>query len=209
MPIVLKLDNPKGQCVSVWKTTETLEDLLQKTKLSDEERVTMNSFSNESRKREWLAVRTLLQSLRPFCPTIKYKDNGKPYLADGSEEISISHSGPYIAIALTKIGTPGVDIEQVHPKIKRIAERFVNEKEKAFIKEDTLIEQLCLLWCAKEVLYKIHPKGMLSFKNNLLVSPFILSDTGQMEGTINVNNSSSVHKLSYHKIDNCMLVYTD
>jgi phosphopantetheinyl transferase len=208
MPVILKFEIPEGQCTAVWKITESLEELLKRTKLTDEEKATLANYKNELRKCEWVAVRTLLQELRPLGPVIKYQQNGRPYLTDNSEEISISHSGQYIAISLGPEKNIGVDIEHIHPKIKKIAERFVNEKEKAFIKEDTLVEQLCILWCAKEVLYKTHPEGMLSFKNNLLVSPFILAENGEMEGTIIKDNHKWIHKLAYKRLNDYMLVYT-
>lgn len=207
MPVILQTEN-LGQYTAVWRIEENLEALLKKVQLATEELQILESYTNENRKKEWLAVRALLQSLRPSCPVIKYKENGKPYLTDGSEEISISHSGPYIAIALSKSHLPGVDIEQASPRIKRIAERFVNEQERTFLTERTLIEQLCLIWCAKEVLYKIHPEGMLNFKNNLLVSPFTLADKGEFEGFIIKDTNRSAHKLQYLRIDNYMLVYT-
>lgn len=209
MPIILKTESPQGQCTAVWKVTETLDQLLGKTTLTSEERKSLSFIRNENRQKEWIAVRTLLQELRPTKPIIKYHENGKPYLMDNSEEISISHSGQYIAIALSKGRTPGVDIEHVHPKITRIAERFVSDDEKKWLTEETMIEQLCLLWCAKEVLYKIHPEGMLNFKNHLLVAPFTLADKGTLEGTILKDGAESAHKLAYQRIDDYMLVYTE
>jgi len=211
MPLLLNTGNTKGQCTAVWQVTESLETLLKTTTLTIEEQDTLEGFKNESRQREWLAVRTLLQHLRPKKPVIKYKENGKPYLTDGSEEISISHSGLYIAIALSSMHVPGVDIEHIHPKIKRIAQRFLHDKEKAFLSmaENIAVAQLCTIWCVKEVLYKIHPKGMLSFKNNLLVSPFTLANEGQLEGFIIENGTQTPYSLTYKRIGEYMLVYAN
>ncbi len=209
MPVILKNEAPGGRCTAVWQVTESLETLLGKTTLNPEERKTLAQFRNESRQREWIAVRTLLQELRPNKPVIKYKENGKPYLDNSSEEISISHSGQYIAISLSKSGIPGVDIEHIHPKIKRIADRFVSDMEKKMLNDDTLIEQLCMIWCAKEVLYKIHPEGMLNFKNHLLVLPFALGDEGMLEGHILKDNREQSHKLAFKKIGEYLLVYTN
>jgi 4'-phosphopantetheinyl transferase len=209
MAIILKTESPQGQCTAVWKVTETLEQLLGKTTLTSEERKSLSFIRNEARQREWIAVRTLLQELRPAKPVIKYHENGKPYLMDNTEEISISHSGQYIAIALSKGNLPGVDIEHVHTKILRIAERFVSDDEKKALQENIMVEQLCLMWCAKEVLYKIHPEGMLNFKNHLLVSPFILDGKGSLEGFILKEGAKTSHKLAYQRIDDYMLVYTE
>jgi len=207
MAVILKTEYPGGVSIAVWKVTETMDELLKQTHLSAAEEESFNTSKNEARKKEWLAVRALLQQLRPARPVIKYKENGKPYLSGSPEGISISHSGQYIAIALGKQAQTGVDIEQIHPKIKRIAERFVNEKEKVFLKESILLEQLCLIWCAKEVLYKMHPAGMLNFKSNLFVSPFDVTEKGEIEGHIIENSTDKLYMLAYQKIDNYMLVY--
>lgn len=207
MPIIVQTES-QGQQTAVWKIEESTKTLLRQVRLTNEEQQALEGYSNENRKKEWLAVRVLLQNLRPSCPVIKYKENGKPYLTDGSEEISISHSGLFVAIALSKSHLPGIDIEQVHSRIEKIAVRFINEQEKVFLKDDTRIEQLCIIWCAKEVLYKIHPEGMLNFKSNLLVAPFKLADKGELEGIILKDNTKSTHKMHYQRIDNYLLVFT-
>jgi 4'-phosphopantetheinyl transferase len=209
MPVILKIPSKEGQMTAVWEITETEKDLLSKILLSFKEENIFYTIKSEQRKREWLAVRALLQELLPERPEILYKENGKPYLMGNSTHISISHSGIYVAIALHPSINPGVDIELIHPRVQKISGRFINDSEKAFIKEKNLIEQLCIIWCCKEVLYKIHPEGMLRFKENLVIDPFIYEGGGQLKGTIITPERKSCYRLSYKTINNYILVYSD
>mgnify|MGYP000016543064 CR=1 FL=1 len=62
---------------------------------------------------EWLAVRVLLYTLSGEEKEIAYHPSGKPYLADASASLSISHTKGYVAVVLGLPGREvGIDIEQ-------------------------------------------------------------------------------------------------
>jgi 4'-phosphopantetheinyl transferase len=208
MPVILKKTTPNGLLIGVWEITEPYNELLKMAALNPEESATLNSFKNENRRMQWLAVRTLLSEFISPRPTILYKENGKPFLPGNTMDISISHSGNMAAISLNKNKPTGIDIEEIHTKIHKIATRFVNNAEMAYLNQTTLTEQLCIVWAAKEVLYKIYPEGMLSFKENLSVDGFQLTDNIDLKGTITKEGKSQVYKLVSHKIKNYVLVYT-
>lgn len=209
MPVILETSTPSGLTAGVWQITENENELLKLANLTGEEKQLFLSFKNEGRRLQWLAVRALLSSFLSPRPTIAYQENGKPYLPGRKEDISISHSGTLAAIALSPSGTPGIDVEEIHPKIHKIAERFINSEENKYLQQNTLTEQLCIIWAAKEVLYKIHPEGLLSFKENLSVGPFTLADNFQLKGTINKDGKITHHKLTCTKLGNYVLVYTE
>ncbi|HTB07725.1 MAG TPA: 4'-phosphopantetheinyl transferase superfamily protein [Bacteroidia bacterium] len=209
MPAIIKIDSPDGQLTGVWEITEPENELLKKVALTEAEKATLATFKATARRLQWLAVRALLQEFRTNNPVIEYKENGKPFFADHSEEISISHSGKLAAIALHASKTPGVDAEELHPRIHKIASRFINSEEQAYMEDNTLLEQLCTIWAAKEVLYKIHPKGLLSFRENFLISRFNMADTGTIKGTIRKGNIATEHNMAYKKVGNYILVYTN
>jgi 4'-phosphopantetheinyl transferase len=209
MPAILKINGQNGQQTGVWEITEQQNELLKKVILTEAEKAVLLSYKSSGRRLQWLAVRALLQEFRPTNPVIEYKENGKPFFYTHNEEISISHSGKLAAIALHPTNIPGVDAEEIHPRIKKIASRFLNNEEEAYLEENTIIEQLCIIWAAKEVLYKIHTEGMLSFKENLFISPFELKDNGQLKGTIKKDKDISNHIMMYKKVSNYVLVYTE
>jgi len=208
MPAILKKPDHNGISIGLWEITEPYTDLLKMAGLTVEENTTLTSFKNESRRMQWLAIRVLLGQFISPRPTILYKENGKPYLEGNSTEISISHSGNMAAIALSNTIIPGIDVEQIHPKINKIASRFVNDEGIDYLNQQTLTEQLCIVWAAKEVLYKVNAEGMLSFKENISIAGFHLAKEIELQGTIRKDGKSTVHKLASQKIKNYVLVHT-
>jgi 4'-phosphopantetheinyl transferase len=101
---------------------------------SDEERA--QEFARHSRRESSRGARALLRRLlasefgiAPSAYRIEAESHGRPFLAPVSAEmrapmISISHSGPYLAVAAAKSGELGVDVECWKPgrDIERLAE---------------------------------------------------------------------------------------
>ena len=81
--------------------------------------------------------------------TILYKENGKPYFANGPY-FNISHSGDYAVMAVANKEV-GVDIEENKPKDMTMLLKIFNEAEAKMIKEHA---DFYYLWCAKESLIK-------------------------------------------------------
>ncbi len=87
---------------AVWKMEESLDTLLallpEARRISCEQE--LNRFVSERRKMEWISVRVLLYSMLREDKEIAYSSEGKPYLADHSFFISISHTTGYVAVFL-------------------------------------------------------------------------------------------------------------
>ena len=58
----------------------------------------MRRFTAAHRRLEWLAVRVLLYTLSGEEKEIAYHPSGKPYLADDSASLSISHTKGYVGV---------------------------------------------------------------------------------------------------------------
>lgn len=208
MPAILKIEHNDGQRTAVWEIKEDEFTLLEKASLNKNGLKALSLITNPGRRMEWLAVRTLLMEFYPSAPTIDYYENGKPLLINHTDKISISHSGNMVAIALHSKHNPGIDIERVHPRINKIASRFIGELEKAALGNQPSTEQLTIIWGAKEVMFKVYEKGEVSFKNDLEVKPFIASTKGILEGVIHKDTIKSV-PMEYLKINDFMLVQTN
>ena len=91
MPLFLQHTTPSYQW-GIWKTDETLDNLLAMLPHREAYLEGMQRFTAEHRRLEWLAVRVLLYTLLGEEKEIAYYPSGKPYLADGSASISISHT---------------------------------------------------------------------------------------------------------------------
>jgi phosphopantetheinyl transferase len=132
----------------------------------------VQSMSSEHRKREWLSVRVLLKNILREEKEILYTPHGKPYFADHSYHLSISHTKTYVAVALNKTHPVGIDIEYISPRINKISGRFINNDENKHISPANGEIHLLLHWSAKESLYKILGMEDVDFKECLHVLPF-------------------------------------
>lgn len=84
-------------------------------------------------------------------PQIGKKDTGQPYLVNHqSLHISLSHRNEYVAVALSEQEV-GIDVESFNPNLERAKEYYLNRQERALNLDQ---EDLLLIWCAKEALYK-------------------------------------------------------
>jgi phosphopantetheinyl transferase (holo-ACP synthase) len=144
----------------------------------------------EKRKCEWLTVRILLKILSGEEKEITYQPNGKPYLLDHSYHISISHTNykgiessttscrpewrhlGYVAMILNKEKEVAIDIEMISPRILRIKDRFLSEKEVKSISADDEIVHLLLHWSAKESVFKILDRENVDYQSQIQISPF-------------------------------------
>lgn len=168
--------------VAIWKIEEDEDFFRQATGLT--------SFIHaEKRRIEYYAGRFLLQRLIPHLDLEKIKiDNiGKPYLEDGSFHFSISHSFPYIAVVIHETAVVGIDIQVYRPKILRILEKYLHTDELYLLPQT--IENMSMLWCTKEALYKWRGTGGQDFSEQLRI--------------LNVNENTQNHNLT------CAIIDTD
>jgi phosphopantetheinyl transferase len=137
-------------------------------------------ITSEKRKKEYLGVRLAMRSLLNKDVLISYTTDGKPFIADGSYQISISHSSKWIAVMAHPTRLVGIDIECPTNKIKNIFARFLSKTEQEELSNGNDIAQLQLAWSAKEALYKIIGKQAIDFANQLRIFPFEAKNNGEI-----------------------------
>ncbi len=108
------------------------------------------------------------------------RKDGSPYLDDGKNNISISHTKNYAAILLHESAAVGVDIETR-------SERVIKMPVNSFLIRNILIRtknctQL-LHWSAKESLFKLMNEQGIDFKQHLHIHPFIPGNKGMIAAT--------------------------
>jgi len=177
LPLFLQKEYPRHLSLYVWKIEEQLP-FFEKF-LLEEEKKQLFAITQHHKKLEFAAARYLAYLICQkflLCPYkgIDKDKNGKPFLRDISYEISISHCFPYVAIALHKSQSVGVDIEQEQEKLLRVAPRVFSQEEVLLCGES--LRKACIIWACKETLYKIYAKKGLIFQTDLLVSNFQESD---------------------------------
>ncbi|MDL2223647.1 4'-phosphopantetheinyl transferase superfamily protein [Bacteroidales bacterium OttesenSCG-928-M11] len=128
---------------------------------------------SEGRKQEWLTVRLLLKELLSGEEKeIHYHPSGQPYFADNSYFLSISHTKGYVAVILNKHHPVAIDIENISPRIEKIQERFLSEREKENLSKENRLNHLLLHWAAKECLFKILGEEGVEYKSHLHIQKF-------------------------------------
>jgi len=185
MPRILDLETiPEGN-LGVWKIEENPEDLKSKLQWSEEDIRRFQSHMDGERSKHWLYSRMLLREMLNTSQFIELgaDEFGKPLLGNFPRKISISHSGDMVAVMLSKHEC-GMDIQLMKPNIERVAHKFISEEEWQYLNPETRFEQMYLVWCCKEALYKYYGKKNLAFKENLALKSFSWNPEGSLMGVI-------------------------
>lgn len=194
----------------VWKIEENYDELISKLYLNETEMCMLNSFGHESRKIQWLSTRALIRNLLnpPHPLEIVYDENQKPSLVETAFYVSISHSKDKAAVLLSRKHLLGIDIEYIHPKIEKVAHKFMHINELTYIGAEYQIEKYHIFWGAKEALYKLNGKAGLNFKDEIFLHPFVyLPGGGSVNAEMLFKGSMKPFVVNYMKIRDYMLVY--
>lgn len=142
-------------------------------------REAMQRFTAPHRRQEWLAVRVLICAMQGEERKIAYHSNGKPYLADVSASISISHTKGYVAVVL---GEPdrevGIDVEQYSDRVRKVAHKFMRDDEQLSRFRGTDTWSLLLHWSAKETIFKCLNTSEVDFRQHIRILPFAVDEVG-------------------------------
>ncbi len=155
--------------ILVWKYDEA--DELDVHQLLEPENAEKVKDYHPKKLLEVLMIRKLLKGLKPHSK-ILYRER-EPYLFPKDAEISITHSFPFAAIAVSR-NKIGIDIEKFNPKILRVIDKFTYEEERGFIPFDNEVTFYTIIWSVKESMYKIHHSKHWSLKKHYEVRPFEL-----------------------------------
>ena len=178
---------------AIWKVDESPEQLLSFLPHSENYRQSITRFASPNRRLEWLAVRVLLYVLLGEEPKIRYREDGKPYWADGSRSLSISHTRGYVAVI---VGHPdqevGIDIEQYGERVRKVASRFMRPDETATVYNDTDIWGLLL---------------HLDFQEHLQIHPFPIEESGVIQAVEYRTPKKQRFRIHYRLFPDFVLTY--
>jgi len=195
--------------IGLWHITEPAEELFGKINLSEEERIRYLKFSHDLRKRQWLAYHLVIQKLiAPLPANIRYDEYDKPFLATGSHYISVSHAGIYATAVCNRFSGTGIDIEQITGRVSRVADRFLNIREREELGPGRDRDVLYVYWCGKEALYKVHGKPDVDFQNDIHIHSFdyLCNTNGTCQATLYLPGGAKDFTLHYRKTDGYMMV---
>lgn len=107
------------------------------------------------------AVAARLNTTAETAPLV-WDDNGKPGVEGDPFYVSVSHSGPYVVVAVGE-KVLGVDVEVIRGAEEKFMRRTCSEAEMAYIRygDAGCFQRFWECWTAKEALFKLTGKGPL------------------------------------------------
>lgn len=188
MPLEKTLDIDSSK-ILIWKITENESDLIQ---LCEDYLITnIDSYKNEKARIQWLASRVLLtialKTNNIKCDGVSKDEFGKPFLINSEWHFSISHSGNFAALILSKNDFIGIDIETKFEQCFKLKSKFACNSELEFINHDA--KKAALIWSAKESIYKAYGKKKLIFKDDmkLVDEPNFRFEFSKIENLVDVS----------------------
>lgn len=203
MPLYKDFSDNNAQ-ILIWKYDE--EEVLNAEELLEVENYDRVKDFHPKKIQEVLMVRKMLKQLLPNCK-ILYKDNGEPFLEPSDFEVSISHSFPLAALAISsqKIG---IDLEKLKDKITKIRHKFILNED-AFIDNSQEVEFLTAIWCVKESLYKIHHSKHWSLKKHYDVKAFALEEKFEVKARVYDSENEDFYKAKVSFFDDYCFAVVD
>ncbi|MBU2912726.1 4'-phosphopantetheinyl transferase family protein [Reichenbachiella agariperforans] len=189
--------------LGIWEINESTEALVAGFDAKEMEAI---AHYHPIKKAEHIASRQLIESMCrdmdiPFHGICK-DSHGKPHLIDSTHHISISHSYPKIT-ALINLDEPcGIDLERPREQLQRTKHKFLNPSELKACGDD--LHKLCIYWCTKESIYKMHGRKNLSFAQNIEINR--IKDQ-QIHCRINKEGLVKEFVLNMQKEDDYILTY--
>ncbi len=179
--------------------------------LSEEELKRLDEFSDPALRRKQLitrmAVRSCLSqysdSISPEDWTFAHNANGKPQVAEDAPmdlSFNLSHSGEWLAVAITVEADIGIDLQErdPHRSVTALAERFFHPdeaRELAEMTEKRQPEQFFRLWTLKEAYLKAVGKGIA---NGLDKARFHIDNNGLINAEFDPALKDDAHQWQFH-----------
>lgn len=159
-------------------------------------------IANEERRTQHLAVRLLFKLMMPEADLnqMVMGENGKPYMTNLPFHFSFSHCKGYAACAVDDQPI-GIDIEIIHPRIAKVAHKFLNDQEKAMIaalEAQDQLQQMAFLWAAKEAMYKQFEQLGIDFAKDFNVLELTKGEQGTVPAQIVHKGNQVDVLLDYH-----------
>lgn len=168
MPMYKEWQDDSERCrVAIWKIEEPEDFFIDHTKMTSDKK-------NGMRRLEHLAGRFLLQHAEPSIALdkIELSHLGKPFLPGNELFFSVSHSFPYIGVAIDHKKDIGIDVQVFQDKILRLQHKFLSAEEQAIC--DNTREKITLAWTAKEAAFKRYGLGAVDFIRHMPIREMVV-----------------------------------
>ncbi len=210
MPLIQLNEINTGAQVGLWRISEKAEHLIDCLQLSKQELEMIRAFQSGKRYLHWLASRVLLRTMLKTKRYIHMQmgSNGQPLILNFPFQVSISHSHDMAAVVIADRGQVGVDVELIQAKIMKLFPKFLSNAEINILGNALNPQNVCIAWCAKEVMFKAYAKGGIDFKSVLSLDVKHLQKEGLLKGCLSKGNLRYEYDIHYRIIDHYVLAYT-
>jgi len=176
--------------------------------IPSEELEELSLIRSESRRKEKLAERALLNTIFEDKVYLGHHDNGKPFLQNSLREISISHSRRFVAIITHPSKDLGIDIECLDRDFSAVEAKALSEDEIDDLADNKRNVQLAIYWCTKEALFKRMSLMEVDFAEQIEVDRFRVHDEGWLEATFyHKDGTEDEFELEYMVFENHVMVW--
>ncbi|MBQ3539896.1 MAG: 4'-phosphopantetheinyl transferase superfamily protein [Bacteroidaceae bacterium] len=175
----------------VWKITETEEELISNFRDCSVDTKTLDTLKGTKRRLQWIASRLMVHKFCGNSVRVVNLPDGKPRLQGCKGNISISHTDGYAVVLISYLREIGVDIELRSRNALRSSVRFMNVAEMPSLQCDNASLVALLHWSVKESLFKVVGNIGGTFKDDIIVSPFTLSEQGDLTLHLHSRKTSS------------------
>ena len=202
MPIIEDFAPFPNTRILIWQITETIDILLSKIQLDNSSQQIFDLKKKEIHKKQFLAIRNILELMSSEKYLVSYSEIGKPYL-NSRKNISVTHSGSYAALIVSDKQV-GIDLEEFGEKIKKIEKKFLDVELDYPI--DLSTSNLLVYWNIKESIFKSLENKPMDFRKNIIVLP--LEKENNKVKSWYINNNEIYSFCSYYKVSkNYTLAY--
>lgn len=206
MGFVKKIENNLGT-IGIWKFDESSEELAAKVDLNPSEQLKYQKLKVEKRKKEFLALRILLQKILMAKCEIYYGKLGNPQIKNYKLHLSISHSNELLTVFVSSVKA-GIDTENTLRDTEKIKNRYLSDEE---IKDTESNQNPALIrivyWSAKEAIYKCALQPNVEFKTQIEIETFKLKSKGSFNGSLKTPAKNMNFNLCYFFLENNVVVY--
>lgn len=182
---------------SIWEITESLDAFLSddlELEIIDQ----VAQIKSEKRKKEFLLARLLLKQMFGKTIRVSYDAFGAPFIEESDWNISITHSGSFVAVARSKKAL-GIDVELISQKLERTKHKFSSDKELSQIDSSQNLFHLALSWSAKESVYKMVGSEALIFDRQMQIQAFTPKAKGDFTIKLDAIKLKADVKVNYSK----------
>lgn len=197
-----------GAIISIWDIIESEEQLLQLSSVPNDEIEELQLIRNSARRRERLAVRALLNELFDGKVYLGHHDNGRPFLQNSLTEISISHTGRFVAILTHPQESVGIDIESLDRSFSVVEKKALSEQECESLSEKNRNTHLAIYWSAKEAIFKRMSLTDIDFAKQIFIKKFQPKESGVLTAIFtDKEGNEQEFDLFYEIIENHVLAW--